>query len=543
MTKLALVLGFIVGVGGAAGSGCQKSELGGPLPLPPPGASPEPVKVTLLHFSDYHSHALPYYSEHAADQGGVARALAYVQKRRAELPNVLVLNGGDMWNSGTPAWSDKYYGDCPEWRWFSEQLGAMAFGNHDVDYGWDALLACRDKVKFPILSGNLVDKDGKLLLTDGGKPYVIKQLGSVRIGAFALSGPDFARLVLPAHLPPGARFTDPVAAAKQIVQTLREVEKVDAVVFFGHQDRESDFAMAKAVPGIDLILGTHSHYKGIMQRIPETQTYFISPFQYLNYLSEVELTFRAGKLSAVTGTLVQMDSLLPPDKRIAAEVQSMQEALEKDPLYAPRFQVIGSAAVELDSTGLDSGESVLGNFAMDIVRGAVKAHAALSSASSFRASIPPGPIRMEDYLTALPYKNKIITLQMTGRQLQALLDYSGTKRRSDNFAVTAGVRYTINVTQVSGISVLSDPTAKEPKYELLQSDRVYTVATTDYLANVAAGYKDLFDQAQSKTDSGILVNDAVIDFIKTSSPVSARIDGRVMIADGLGLVPAAWPLK
>lgn len=541
MTKLALVLGLIVGVGGVGG--CQKPELGGPQPLPPPSPSPEAVKVTLLHFSDYHSHALPYYSEHAPDQGGVARALAYVQKRRAELPNVLVLNGGDMWNSGTPAWSDKYYGDCPEWRWFSEHLGAMAFGNHDVDYGWDALIACRDKVKYPILSGNLVDKDGKLLLTDGGKPYIVKQLGGVRIGAFAVSGADFVRLVAPAHLPPGARFTDPVAAARQIVQTLREVEKVDAVVFFGHQDRESDFAMAKAVPGIDLILGTHSHYKGIMQRIPETQTYFISPFQYLNYLSEVELTFRAGKLGAVTGTLVQMDALLPQDKRIAADVQSLQEALEKDPLYAPRFQVIGSAAVELDSTGIDSGESVLGNFAMDIMRGAVAAHAALTSASSFRAAIPPGPIRLEDYLTALPYKNKILKLQMTGRQLQALLEYSGTKRRSDNFAVTSGVRYTLNVNTVSGIAVVSDPLAKEPKYELLQSDRVYTVATTDYLANVAAGYKEIFDQAQSKTDSGILFNDAVIDFIKSNSPVAARLEGRVIIADGLGLLPPSLPLK
>ncbi|HRI50322.1 MAG TPA: bifunctional UDP-sugar hydrolase/5'-nucleotidase [Pseudomonadota bacterium] len=541
MTKLALVLGLIVGVGGVGG--CQKPELGGPQPLPPPSPSPEAVKVTLLHFSDYHSHALPYYSEHAPDQGGVARALAYVQRRRAELPNVLVLNGGDMWNSGTPAWSDKYYGDCPEWRWFSEHLGAMAFGNHDVDYGWDALIACRDKVKYPILSGNLVDKDGKLLLTDGGKPYIVKQLGGVRIGAFAVSGADFVRLVAPAHLPPGARFTDPVAAARQIVQTLREVEKVDAVVFFGHQDRESDFAMAKAVPGIDLILGTHSHYKGIMQRIPETQTYFISPFQYLNYLSEVELTFRAGKLGAVTGTLVQMDALLPQDKRIAADVQSLQEALEKDPLYAPRFQVIGSAAVELDSTGIDSGESVLGNFAMDIMRGAVAAHAALTSASSFRAAIPPGPIRLEDYLTALPYKNKILKLQMTGRQLQALLEYSGTKRRSDNFAVTSGVRYTLNVNTVSGIAVVSDPLAKEPKYELLQSDRVYTVATTDYLANVAAGYKEIFDQAQSKTDSGILFNDAVIDFIKSNSPVAARLEGRVIIADGLGLLPPSLPLK
>ena len=180
---------------------------------------------------------------------------------------------------------------------------------------------------------------------------------------------------------------------------------------------------------------------------------------------------------------------------------------------------------------------------MDIMRGAVAAHAALTSASSFRAAIPPGPIRLEDYLTALPYKNKILKLQMTGRQLQALLEYSGTKRRSDNFAVTSGVRYTLNVNTVSGISVVSDPLAKEPKYELLQSDRVYTVATTDYLANVAAGYKEIFDQAQSKTDSGIVFNDAVIDFIKSSSPVSARLEGRVIIADGLGLLPPFVPLK
>ncbi len=514
------------------GTSCQKPEANGPAPPLPTKPEAEPVKVTLLHFSDYHSHALPYYSEHAADQGGVARAIAYIQKRRRELPNVLVLNGGDMWNSGTPSWSDKYYGDCSEWRWLSEHLGAMAFGNHDVDYGWDALLACRDKVKFPILSANLVDQDGKLLLSDGGKPYIVKQFGEIRVGAFALSGPDFVRLIPAAHLPPGARFTDPVAAAQKIVQTLREVEKVDAVIFFGHQDRESDFAMAKAVPGIDLILGTHSHYKGIMQQIPDTQTHFISPFQYLNYLSEVELTFRSGKLSAVTGTLVRMDALLPQDKQVAADVQRMQDALEKDPTYAARFQVIGSAAVELDNTGLDSGESVLGNFAMDILRVTAKAHAAFSSASSFRAAIPPGPIRMEDYLTALPYKNTIVTVQMTGAQLQELLDFSAQKRGSDNFGVSSGVRYTLGGGRASAISVITDPMAKDAKYDPLQPTRMYTVAATNYLTNVAAGYKDLFDKAQNKTDTGVIVNDAIIAEIKATSPVSARLEGRITIQEG-----------
>jgi 5'-nucleotidase/UDP-sugar diphosphatase len=31
--------------------------------------------VTLLHFSDYHSHAQPFYSDRGPSQGGIARAI------------------------------------------------------------------------------------------------------------------------------------------------------------------------------------------------------------------------------------------------------------------------------------------------------------------------------------------------------------------------------------------------------------------------------------------------------------------------------------
>ena len=86
-------------------------------------------------------------------------------------------------------------------------------------------------------------------------------------------------------------------------------------MFIGHQDRETDFAMAAAVPGIDVILGTHSHYKGALQQIPGTTTWFISPFQYLNYLSQVSLTFRGGSLLRVEGSL---GAWTAPEHRSAA---------------------------------------------------------------------------------------------------------------------------------------------------------------------------------------------------------------------------------
>lgn len=493
-------------------------------------------RVTLLHFSDYHSHAVPYFSEHSPDQAGIARAVAYAKSLRATAKNVLVLGGGDMLNLGTPAWSDKYYKTCTDWTWWNDIVSVMAFGNHDADYGWDAFAACRAKATYPILSGNLLDAGGNPILTDGGRPYVVRQVGDVRIGIFALSGPDFPRLVKATNLPAGAQFSDGMAAAKKIVATLREQERVQAVVFIGHQDRETDFAMAAAVPGIDVILGTHSHYKGPLQQIPGTTTWFISPFQYLNYLSQVSLTFRGGSLLRVEGSLVRMDSKQSSDPQLVWEVGRMQGSLESDPVYADRFARIGEAAVELDVEGIDTGESVLGNFALDALRTApaVRAHAIFTTASSFRASIPPGPIRMEDYLTALPYKNRVLTFQLTGAQLQAVLDYAVSKRGSDNFGPSSGLRYRMSKSTPSGpsrdVQVVSDPAATSPTYGPLRPDATYTVAATDYVALVAGGYADLFKVA-TPTDTGVIVNDLLIDYIRKNSPVRSARDGRVGLSD------------
>ena len=86
--------------------------------------------VTLLHFSDYHSHAVPFYSEGQANTAGIARLIAFLQPY-ANDPNSLILSGGDMMNFGAPAWSDKYH--CAEWPWLNGIVDAMAFGNHDAD--------------------------------------------------------------------------------------------------------------------------------------------------------------------------------------------------------------------------------------------------------------------------------------------------------------------------------------------------------------------------------------------------------------------------
>ena len=488
-----------------------------------PAQAATDTTITFIGMSDYHSHAVPFYSEGQPDQAGVARTLAYLKTTRANTPNLLVLSGGDTLNKGTPTWSDEY--QCAEWPWFNGLIDAMALGNHEFDYGQDVFQKCRASANYPVLSSNYVGADGQPLLNTGdGKTYFVKEVGGVRIGAFALAGSDFDKLIPAANRATGATFADRVATAKALVATLRDTEKVQAVVLFGHASREDDTALAQAVPGIDLILGTHSHLKEELSKIPNTATYYISPFQYLTYLSQVDLTFSDGKLSKVGGNLVKMDAAKPTDAQYGPQVAQLQKDLEaKRP---ERFKVLGQAATELNVEDLNNNETTLGNWSMEVVRQKAGTYAFFSTTSSFRAAIPPGAVTVEGFFTAIPYKNSIVTADMTGQQLLDLLNLAVSKRGSDSFLQESGVRFAINNGTATNVQVLADPAATTGSYVALDLSKTYKIGVTNFMSGVAAGYKDLIAKATNVTDTKVDIGTTLTDAI-SAGPISAQLDGRM----------------
>lgn len=404
------------------------------------------TKIVLLHFSDYHSHALPFYSEGRADQGGIARAIGYMKRARSA-EDAVVLSGGDMINKGSPAWSDKYR--CAEWPWLNGVVDAMALGNHDFDYGLDVFYECRKEVRYPILSAN----------TNGFEPSTVIVRKGIRIGVFAIAGGDFASLTK------GMSFTDRVAAAREAVDDLRK--RADVVVMIGHEYKSDDYELAHAVPGIDVIFGTHGHLKQELTQIPGTKTWFISPGQYLTYVSRVALAFDGHKLASVSGHLVAIDRHIKPDPRVASRVEAMERDLERDASYAPLFEPVGRLAKPLT---LDE----LGAKAVELMRDAVHADVAISTTSSFRQPLPPGTITMELLRAAMPYDNEIVVATMRGDELERVLAFQG------------------DPSYVTPIRV--DPA------------KTYRLATTEYLANVSP-YKQFFTGTIEK--SGLRARDQI----------------------------------
>lgn len=354
-----------------------------------------PLRVVLLHFSDYHSHAVSFYDEGREGIGGIARAIGYFRQQKKA--GALIFSGGDMVNRGAPAWSDKY--QCAEWPWLNGLVDAMAFGNHDADYGRDAFERCRASLRYPVLSAN----------TAGMQKTALFEVNGARIGVFALAGPDFPSLVKAE----GFSFGDRIAAAREAVRDLRERAHADAVVMIGHEHLDDDFALARAVPGIDLIFGSHSHLKRELTKIDGTSTWFISPYQYLAYVSRVELTIDGGKVARVAGKLVRVDDKLPLDRAIQTRVAGMQRELERDPQYAALFTPVTTLR---EAIGVDD----VGKRAVAVMRAVSNADAALSTASSFRQALPPGPLTLEELRAALPYDNEIVVAEMSGAELKRL---------------------------------------------------------------------------------------------------------------------------
>lgn len=239
---------------GAAGNLLLPHWLGG-IPL-----GWEGVRLVILHTNDTHSRIDPFPMDGGPFQGlgGVARRATLIDRIRAENENVLLLDSGDIFQ-GTPYFN--FFGGEIEFRAMSAMDYQVAtIGNHDFDNGVDGLVSMMPHASFQFVSANY-DVSGSPL-EPFVRPWVVREIAGVKVGIFGL-GIAFEGLVL-ASLHEGVLYTDPFAAARRSVTELRGqgCALVICLSHLGYRYRgnwPSDTLLAQQVPGIDLILGGHTH--------------------------------------------------------------------------------------------------------------------------------------------------------------------------------------------------------------------------------------------------------------------------------------------
>lgn len=269
--------------------------------------------ITILHTNDTHSQIDPLPpNDPNAGKGGVARRATLVKRIRQQNPNTLLVDAGDVFQ-GTP-YFNFYRGEVEYKAMSAIGYDAGTLGNHEFDNGVEALAAALKFANFDLVSANY---DVKGTVLEGRvKPYVVKAVGGIRVGLFGL-GISPVALITPANFK-GVTYNDPVVVARAVVKTLREKERCALVVCMSHlgynpNAQSGDSLVASQVDGIDFIAGGHSHLfmkEPAKQKQPcGAETLIFQVGKSGINVGRVDFTFRAGKLIAASGRLIDLSSV------------------------------------------------------------------------------------------------------------------------------------------------------------------------------------------------------------------------------------------
>ncbi len=514
------------------------------------GAAQADYTVHVIHINDLHSRieAVNAFdstcsAEDAAENkcfGGVARVATKIRELRDGLKaagaNVIVRDAGDQFQ-GSLFYST--YKGAVEAE-FMEAIGfdAMAVGNHEFDDGPEGLGGFLDKVTFPVISGN-VDVSQSNVLAGRVKNHVVLEVGGEKIGIISALATDTVETSSPG---PTVVFQDEIDSLKADVAAL-EAEGVTKIIALNHVGYRKDMDIAAAVPGLDAVVGGHSHtllsatdpkrggpYPTWVDGQNGALVPVVQAYAYSKYVGHLELTFDdAGTLIFAGGNTILLDASVVPDPEIEARVKELGGPIEE-----LKTKVVAESAADIDGTreSCRAVECAMGNLIADAMLDRVANQGvtiAIQNGGGVRASIDAGPVTMGEVLTVLPFQNTLSTFEVTGATILAALE-NGVSQLEDGagrFPQVAGLKYTFDPAaaagaRVSEVMVLVGGDAWGP----IDPAAVYKVVSNNYVRGGGDGYK-MFVDAANAYDFGPDVADVTAEYMAKLGAYTPFTDGRI----------------
>jgi 5'-nucleotidase/UDP-sugar diphosphatase len=487
------------------------------------------AEIRILHVNDFHGFAQPYKPFGSEDLlGGISVLAGVADGLRREKPTLL-LAAGDMVQGH--AWANLFQGKSVVEVMNRMAFDAMVVGNHEFDFGQKVLKERISEAAFPVLGANVKGFAGL-------KPYVVKEVGGVRVAVIGVVTPDTATATHPRNVA-GLQFLPPEAVVERALQELRG--KADLFVVLSHIGYQADRILAEKVKGIDIIVGGHSHTR-IDSPSPVGATLIVQAWEHGKALGVVDVTVEDGKVIRSAGRLEMIRPTRPEgDADIEGIVQTYQEKMD-----AVLNGKVGEAEVDLDGENVRKRETNLGDLVTDIMRRTAKADVALINGGGIRTSIAKGEIRVRDIYSVLPFDNYIVAIRLTGSQIREALEHgvSSVGEDSGRFPQVSGLRFRYAPSAPAGSRVREILIGGKP----VDPRKEYTVATIDYLAAGGDGYKAFGEAVRSSKDfsliGGVLtgeklvyndpgkwLREVVIGAVRAAKKISPKLEGRIKEVD------------
>ncbi|MDT0161585.1 5'-nucleotidase C-terminal domain-containing protein [Bacillus sp. AG4(2022)] len=526
-----------------------------------PGTPTDPpvenFNLSLMHTNDTH-----------ANIDNAAKRATAIKEYEAGHPDALLLDAGDVF-SGT-LYFNKFQGEADLKLMNYMGYDAMTFGNHEFDLGstpegHQALAEFVQGADFPFVSSNVdFSKDSHFddifnteeveSNPEDGQIYnaIVKEVDGEKIGILGLTTEETAGISSPGSV----EFQDYIEEAQKAVDAFEEqgINKIIALTHIGYDDNpafDNDQELAKAVDGIDVIVGGHSHtflgtdsrdastYKPVVDTHGDEPTVIVTAYQYSTFLGTLDVEFdKDGKVVGHAGELVDVSkktedagaaAILKP---YADEVKTLKEESTGATASVELVQNIGGQAVVRNQ------ETNLGNLIADGMLSKAKQYnedavIAFQNGGGIRASINSGEITVGELITTLPFGNTLATMKLTGAEVKAALEQSVSIAPALNggFLQVSGLKFTYDTSKgvndrVTSVTVQD----KDGNWEALNLEKEYVVATNAFTAKGGDNYK-VFEKAYKEgrvTDLGLTDWEVLQEYVKELGTVNPSVEGRIV---------------
>jgi len=455
-------------------------------------AQAQTLKLRILGTTDVHMSlmAYDYYQDKPVEEYGLARTATLIQAARAQAPNNLLFDTGDLLQ-GNPL------GDYlarikppqpgqlhPAYQVMNAlRYDAVNVGNHEFNYGLPFLRQALDSAAMPYISANVLNDEGPARGQPAFAPYAMLE----RVFKDEAGQPQRLKIGVIGFVPPQIMLWDRQnlsgrVAARDILETARALvpkmraEGADLVVVVAHSGfefgttvffAENTVARLAEVPGVDAIVFGHSHgefpgtfftrhpkvdlARGTINGVPAVMAGF-----WGSHLGVIDLALDKGpdgwKVGERSATLrpvydrARRQALAEPDPAVEALVRADHEATlayvraevtrTVAPIHSFFAQVADDPSVQLVSLA----QLAYGRRAL-----AGTPHASLpllSAAAPFKTGgrggaqnytdIPAGPVAVRNVADLYVYPNYVNIVRLSGAQVREWLEMSaGAFQRID----------------------------------------------------------------------------------------------------------------
>ena len=478
----------------------------------PAPESPE-ILVQIIGLNDLHGQINTTTTLHEKPTGRADYITSYINSYRKQSPHTLLVHTGDMIGGSSPI--SALFQDEPTIEFLNMlQFDVGTIGNHEFDKGVEELKRLIDGgfhpktgmfpgSNFPYVCANVLDANtNKPLLP----PYAIKWIDGIPIAFIGIITKETPFLTMQGDMS-AVTFIDEATAVQTYVRELQQ-KGIHAIIVLAHLDGKTtdgvtygplaDLA-SKLDDDVDILFGGHNH--SYMNGYVNGKL-LVEAYSYGRAFANVQLTLnrKTKDITRKTAKIIPTyHDEIQPNPIIQSWIQSYEAKI------APiTEQVLGKSVHELTRDPNKDEETNLGSLLATSQRQAMQADIAFVNPGTIRHNLPKGFITWENTFLIQPFENKLIKMDLTGKEIQSVLQ----EQWGDEIRIlqVSGICYTWEKNEVKSITLENG--------EPLQEHKTYSVVVNSFLANGGDKFT-IFQKGRNRVE-GPTDQEAFANFIRST---------------------------